>query len=113
MLSKSFDACQKGCFSRFKGSYLVLLITNLLHVTNKDIPDMIQCAKDEAIVAVTELGMSVEGGKWEEMVLKPVATNDDDEDEDNDEGCAINDVIIRRLLVNMYQMIWNFLTMRD
>ena len=73
----------------------VLDTTNLLHVTNKDITDMIQCAKDEAIVAVTELGMSVKGGKWEEMVLKPVATNDDDDDddddEDNDEGCAIND----------------------
>ena len=69
----------------------VLDTTNLLHITNKDITDMIQCAKDEAIVAVTELGMSVKGGKWEEMVLKPVATNDDDDDEDNDEGCAIND----------------------
>lgn len=78
----------------------VLDATNLLDITNKDIVAMIQCAKDEAIVAVTKLGMSVEGGKWEEMILKPVATDDDDNDDDDDdddedgdkdEGCAIND----------------------
>ena len=55
--------------------------TNLLHITNKDITDIIQCAKDEAIIAVTELGMSVKGGKWEEMVLKQIEINDDDDDE--------------------------------
>ena len=43
--------------------------TNLLDISNDDIAAAIQNAKQEAIAAITELGMSVKQGKWEEVTV--------------------------------------------
>ena len=59
--------------------------SNLKGITNKDITDTIQLAKEEAISSLKELGMSVKEGKWEDVALKQIVPKDGENDDDNDD----------------------------